>query len=236
MKTINNIYEASILADIDNQITNGDAAMEQHRKEELEQLFTFKYGKGISLVFPMTTRDVMQKRKLFIEHCCSLDSDNVLTIDFTKIKTEKRLNSLKNCMPSITIYNNVDSVERIKIIDWSEKRDDVNASHALLNALIIANDTFDLNKIDKTSNVGTVVFKPITDKSTFIFKDNIIPFTVNSLVTYRRITGFNKIYKNKWPKCKIEFDKFSWMNLINNEVFGNKNIEMDYPSQHLSIN
>lgn len=40
MKTINNIYEASILADIDDQIKSGDADLKNVLKQRINDLFS----------------------------------------------------------------------------------------------------------------------------------------------------------------------------------------------------
>lgn len=226
MKSINNIYEASILADIDDQLTNGDNALKKHQKEKLIQLFDLKHSKGIGFVFSPHVKDVAVKKKLFIEQCCSVDSDNTLTIDFTKVTSDKALSSFKDYLPSITIYNTVNDIDKIKIIDYPDGRRDNNT-------LLIVTAEFDLTKIDKTSIIQNIEFKKITGQ--FLLNDNTIPFNVNSCIKYTNINGFKKIHKNKWPKCKLEFNKTSWMNIINSEVFGNKDIELGYTVQRLTV-
>lgn len=227
MKTINDIYEVSVLSDIEDQLNAGDAAIEQQRKKDFLDIFDFKRDGGISIVISTHVNNIIVTRNIFKEQCCSLDSDNVLTIDFTKIKESKKLKQLEVYPPSITIYNEVKNVSKIKIIDIDTRKDQTT--------LTICAKNFDLNKIDKLSNIKNVEFKSFVKSSsnTLTLTDNIISFNAD-LIKYTDVK-FDKIYKNKWPNCKLIFNKATWLNILNDSIFNNRNLEEEHVTSKLIV-
>lgn len=217
MKTINNIYEASILADIDDQFVSGDFAIETHLQQKIYDLFDYKKTKCLSISFSMHARQIPEKRKQFIDECCYWD-DEVLVIDFNKSSNKKEL-------PTINIFDTT-GIPKLKLIDNNTKR--------LLCTLAINANNFDFNCIDSNSIVNSIEFRN-DGVNDLVLTDNKVPINVKSYIKYKNCK-FNKIYPKNWPMCKLEFNKQTWLNILRTEIFNNKNIQLESILSTLMIN
>lgn len=172
--------------------------------------------------FSPDTNNVILKRKEFIENCIYWDVD-VLVIDFKKWYS----NYDKQSIPSLAILKS--KIPTIRIIDDITVRE----NSILKESISILCDNFDLTKIDSNSIVNGIVYNVLSSKELQV-KDNKIPFNVN-FIEYKNC-NIRKIYP-KWPKCILQFNKTTWMNILANYMGVSKNaIDVQHVTNKLQIN
>jgi hypothetical protein len=206
MKDFKELQE-SILADIDDAIDNGDAAVQRALNNEILSMFNMnkkaEYDDVISIIGHDNLALTTQIKKDIISTCCSYDG-KVLTINFDELKEGWHYSVVmivtgkSKRLPPVKV---ISSRDRIK---GDLTPGTCNAS--MLRLSIVADKSIDINDyIHKDTNIESITVNG--GNASVGLKHNNFNFRPRRV--FECNTSIDKIDKTKWPKCELKFTKFA---------------------------
>ena len=204
MKDFKELQE-SILADIDDAIDNGEAAVQRALNDEMLSMFNMdkkaKYDDVISIIGHDNLALTTQVKKDIISTCCSYDG-KVLTVNFDELKEGWHYSVV------MIISGKSKSLPIVKVISSRDRiKGDLNpgtSNASVLRLTIAADKSIDINDyIHKDTNIESIT----VNGGNVGLKHNNFNFKPRRV--FECNTNIDKIDKTKWPKCELKFTKFA---------------------------
>lgn len=236
MKDFKELQE-SILADIDDAIDNGEAAVQKALNDEILSMFNVdkkaKYDDFITIIdydnSPLST----QVKKDILSTCCSYDG-KVLTINFDGLREGWHYSV------AMVVSGKSKRLPPVKVISSRDRiKGDLNpgsSNVSMLRLTIAADKSIDINDyIHKDTNVESLTVNG--GNGDVGLKHNKLNF--NPRRVFECNTIFDKIDKTKWPKCELKFTKFAqiciMLQLTNMPISRMADISRDHVTGNLII-
>lgn len=204
MKDFKELQE-SILADIDDAIDNGEAAVQKALNNEMLSMFNMdkkaKYDDVISIIGHDNLALTTQVKKDIISTCCSYDG-KVLTVNFDELKEGWHYSVV------MIISGKSKRLPPVKVISSRDRiKGDLNpgsSNASMLRLTIAADKSIDINDyIHKDTNIESIT----VNGGNIGLKHNNFNFKLRRV--FECNTNIDKIDKTKWPKCELKFTKFA---------------------------